>query len=68
MLCSTSILEQCTLVSRHLDKHGGPIQGAVNKGLRHEQVSITDSMIFISLLHAFLIFITTYDTQALREA
>ena len=33
MLCHTSILEQWTLVSRHLDKHGGPIPGALNKGL-----------------------------------
>jgi hypothetical protein len=55
-------------VSRHLDKHGGPTQGALNKGLRHEQVSIIDSMIFISMLHAFLISITTYDTQSLTEA
>jgi hypothetical protein len=68
MLCHTSILEQWTLVSRHLDKHGGPIQRALNKGLRHEQVSISDCMIFICLLHAFLIFITTYGTQALTEA
>jgi hypothetical protein len=68
MLCHTSILEQWTLVSRHLDKHGGATQGVLNKGLRHEQVSIATCLIFICLLHAFLIFITTFDTQALAEA